>query len=752
MKCQSHNIAHFFILLFLVIVFPCDAQEQYWSFKFPNQSSLKNAELDLSYLNEDVAGQHGFIKRSRDGNHFVRGDGEAIRFWGVTPRREFVEMPMDSLRVMARFYAKMGINMVRIHAQISPKEKDSQITDVDRKEVDGIWKVVAAFKDEGIYLTISPYWPSEYYLRHISEEWGLDGNSSEEHIWNLLYFNEKLKSGYKSWIQTLYTETNPYTNIPLKDEPAVAIIQIQNEDGMLWWTVDQIKPAQKHILEKQFSRFISNKYGSCEEALQSWSGETVDGDQPYTAFVKLYPMWELTQDQEGGKAIRVKDQIEFLATLQYNFNKEITDYYRNELGCKQLINPNNWFPASITRLNDLERWTYSCAEVMAVNRYFSPDHVGENAGWRIDPGHYYVGKSVLHNPVELISNIKQPDGYPFIISEGGWNLPSQYLAEAPFLTAAYQSLTGVDGLFWYATTSTQFERNPYYSTMSLENGQISLRRWTISIPQLLGLFPANAMIFRRGYVQEGESVVREETNLKALFECRKPMITERSGFDPNRSHTKKLQDNSEGMTINPLAFAVGPIQIDLDGTPGHYQIHPDIDQYIDMDNQIVTSITEELQWDYGKGIVTLNTDRAQGVCGFNIGRIDLKDASIECDNKFSSIQIVAMDDLKLSESRKILIQIGTQAKPTGWQEEPIEFESNEKKVQGFRILDIGKMPWQIESAKININLRNSHLNKAISLDEGLAKLKTIQLKKSGDAIAFTVPTNSMYVIVSHDRR
>ncbi len=36
-------------------------------------------------------------------------------------------------------------------------------------------------------------------------------------------------------MKALCTRTNPYTGIKLADEPAVAVIQLQNEDSLLWW-------------------------------------------------------------------------------------------------------------------------------------------------------------------------------------------------------------------------------------------------------------------------------------------------------------------------------------------------------------------------------------------------------------------------------------------------------------------------------------------------------------------------------------
>jgi hypothetical protein len=100
---------------------------------------------------------------------FVRGDGQPIRFWAVNTdlaRREPADpAPVgpggEDLAHHARFLAKRGVNMVRLHRQISPDleaQPDAALTDINPAERDAIWRTVAAMRREGIYTTLSPYW------------------------------------------------------------------------------------------------------------------------------------------------------------------------------------------------------------------------------------------------------------------------------------------------------------------------------------------------------------------------------------------------------------------------------------------------------------------------------------------------------------------------------------------------------------------------------------------------------------------
>ena len=54
-------------------------------------------------------------------------------------------------------------------------------------------------------------------------------------------------------------------------------------------------------------------------------------------------IWDLTQRRHGRQGPSAwRDETEFLARTQYDFYKNMADYLRTTLGCKQLINASNW--------------------------------------------------------------------------------------------------------------------------------------------------------------------------------------------------------------------------------------------------------------------------------------------------------------------------------------------------------------------------------------------------------------------------
>jgi hypothetical protein len=75
------------------------------------------------------------------------------------------------------------------------------------------------------------------------------------------------------------TEKNPCTGIPLAQDPALAIVEIQNEDSLLFWTSQAIKGSAKQELRRQFGEFLRKKYDSLAKAAAAWNGAAPSPDQ-----------------------------------------------------------------------------------------------------------------------------------------------------------------------------------------------------------------------------------------------------------------------------------------------------------------------------------------------------------------------------------------------------------------------------------------------------------------------------------------
>lgn len=729
-----------------------------WAFP-RTQDSFAESPIDLRRLNEAGAGEHGFIRLSKDGNHVVRGDGQPIRFWSGSdyawriPFKDgnLVVSPTERERVAhdARWQAKRGINMVRFHGHLPPKQArggpPTAREDINEEDLHGAWYMVAAFKKEGVYSTLSPYWGS-HTDNQASWNLGFEGGN----LTGLVFFYEPVQEMYKRWLKRLYTEPNPYTGIALKDDPAVAIIQLQNEDSLLFYTESQIKGRPREQLLRMFGDFLKKKNGSLQKALarytqydSAWDLRGEDSVEKGTA--GLLQMWFHSRDAKDRAGRwdektrnRLNDQLEFYTQLMRAFNENMARYLREELGCKQLINAGNWKTVDSVLCDDAERYSYTVNEVIGKNAYYSSLHAGINTGWQILEQQVYANWSALKRPYFWPMNIKQPAGHPVMIFESLWVPPNLYQAEAPLVVAGQLSLTGVDSFYWFASGGDEWARFD--------------GKWSYDNPMQMGLFPATALAFRKGYITEAEEpVVYEERSLEDIWQQKVPLIAESAVYDPNRDQGEMPVESSVQTTVDPLAFCVGKVQVRYGGSAANNRVSPKLAGLIDKENKILTSVTGQIRTDYGKGIYAVNAPKCQGAAGFlaEEREIKLADVTIRSRNAYGSVVVVPLDDRPLAESRKVLVQAGTVARPSGWIVRERSVEAGGKLHDGFQIIRKGGEPVLVANTDAEVAIANASLRSATALDVNGVPIKLeVAVERRGGRLQVTLPPNALYTILS----
>jgi hypothetical protein len=652
----------------------------------PPMDSFTKSPIDLRYLNETVAGQSGFL--CKDGTQFVLGDGSPVRFWAVNIGINNILQDHDAIDYMARKLAKLGVNMVRFHSPLF--EGSGDVLKLNPRYLDALHYTVAAMKRQGIYTKLSFYFP--VWLK-VDEAFGLDGYDGFENRqpFGLLYFNGRMQEIYKSWAKELLTTVNPYTQLELARDPTVGIVEIINEDSFFFWTFNKKKvpAAQWRQLEEQFSTWAITRYGSVDRALDAWDGEDLPDDSARDGHLSLYEAPHMTGkmfDSAGkGKRNRIGDQVQFLAGLQHGFYSEMSRYFKEDLGYGGLVSASNWVTADARLLGAIERWTYTAGDVIDRHGYFEPKHEGDGAAWSVRAGHTFTSRPGVQNPERLPLQFQQVEGYPQIISELSWSNPNRFRADATFLCSAYGSLQGIDGLFLFALDS-DFVRDS------------SMFKFAISSPVISATFPAASLQYRRGDVVEAEPVVVQSLDLRDLFAMKGTASATADALDEFRKKDIPAGGMASGpiSSFDPLTYFVGPFVQNYSARPDQSK-QVDVSSFIDRAAKMIRSRTGELVWDFGKGVARINTSRSQGAAGFlsAAGRIELGDVVIQSGNEYASIMVISLDDLPLSESKRILVQAMTEEKPSGF------------KTEGDRIIDLGSFPFIVRDIDATITLKNT---------------------------------------------
>ena len=309
--------------------------------------------------------------------------------------------------------------------------------------------------------------------------------------------------------------------------------------------------------------------------------------------------------------------------------------------------------------------------------------------------------------------------------------PNLYQAESAFLTAAYQSLTGVDAYYWFCTSDIGFGR--------------PIGKWQISTAMQMGQFPAAALMFRKGYVAKGSPVVTERRALNDVFAMDNPLIAEDTSFDPNRDTGmgNKLSNMKAG--VDPAAFVIGPVEV-IYQEKGEKSDVTDLGQYIDKASGTITSVTGELALNHKQGWCSLNAPKAQGACGFlnKKGTIALDDVTINAKNDYASILVVSLDDKPLAKSKSVLVQVGTDVRPYGFKAAPHTHKDKNGSYPGYKITALGSVPWNITKTNASITLKNSALKKATALNANLEPVKELS-PKTGGSFQLDLPEDALYI-------
>lgn len=719
-----------------------EPQDGRWNFNPGRDTFSPQALLDLSTLNSPIVSPQHKICLTKDRSGFTLGSGEEIRFWAVNVQAGRV--PKDEIDEQIRFLAKRGVNMVRLHTFLNPKNPKAQLEQADLKEIDQIHQYIPAMRKHGVYLTLSPYWAIHFKQKHRNPDWEIPRNPQANDFSHLLFFDPILQGAYKQWLKTLFNTKNPYTGTALKDEPALAIFQIQNEDSLLFWNFKSLQGADLDVLRGQYGRWLERRHGSLAAVKKHWGGakplgSRVPDDWPHGLVSFIDPWHSLQKGSAQGAENRIQDQLLFLTETMQQFNQSIVDYIRHDLGADVLINPGNWKTASAELLDDLERYSYSVGDVQGVNRYVSQIHRGKYANWALIKGQQYIDGSVLLDPLALPALIKQPVAAPFIISETGWISPISFQAEGPFLSSVYQSLNGVDATYWFTAKQSQW-RQP-----SSSNGYLpSLGKWVVQTPMILGQFPAAAYSFRKGLVAKAEPIVRDFRPVKSMIQRVPPAIFERQGFDPNRDENWLEHKYNQ----NALAFLQGPVTVEY-SKPKKSDKSSLMEVKKEFDRGKIHSVTKQILWDTYNGIVVLDTPLSQGSCGLYFGsQIFTQNISMLINNPYACIWFVSLDGKSLSESQNIFVQMGTRQFSTGWKTRPSVWEKKNKRYLGREIVEFGKAPWQIEHLDAEATIDNPLVSEMILLDGNGVETKRKDLTKTDSGRTYLrLPKSTIYAIL-----
>ncbi len=696
-----------------------------WLVFDPAPDTFAECPMDLRSLNEKFAGEHGFID-SRQGQFIHSRTGEPVRFWAVNGPPH--DLKGDRLRQCARMLAKRGVNLVRVHGGYFDEKGE-----VKPDKVGHAMEIVEAMKHEGIYTLFSIYFPLWFQPR--SDSAFLQGYDGKKHPFAALFFNPAFQAQYRKWWTALLTSPNRATGKTLLEEPAVAALEIQNEDSLFFWTFseDNLPDLQLRILEAMFAEWLVKRYGSLTAALAQWKQLQLKRDAPEEGRMGFRPIWNMLKD----KTPRDQDTARFLLEIQTRFYAETYSFLR-KLGFKGRITASNWTTASPEFFGPLEKLSYTTGDFIDRHGYFGCNHKGDSAAWSVRNGHTYSDRSALRfeseepgKPRLFVHPVMdiQYDDKPSMISETTWNRPNRFRSEAPLYYAAYGALQESDGIVHFALDGSDWLVKPGFW----------MQPWTLMSPAMMGQFPAAVLVYRRGYLAAGEVLARIQLNKEELLYLEGTPLPQEAALDELR--LKDLPVGTEvkpGGRIDPLLCYAGRAEVQFVSSRRRVDLG-DLRPFIDHEAQVVTSNTRELRLDYGRGVLTIDSRRAQGVSGSlkSIGPAETKDLFITSEMELGHIIAVSMDGRPLNTSARILLQVMSEEKPSGF--------LTETAGEGVkRITSIGTDPWLMKEMQGTVRFKRPDASR---LSVTALDLNGYPAKELGTAERIQLRPDTLYYLV-----
>jgi hypothetical protein len=253
----------------MLIVFSSAVAQDFVPFVIP---ARPNPDSLIAYPSSEP------IKASSDrlitkGGHFLRGK-DRVRLWGVNlsfganfPTHE------DAPYIAARL-AAAGVNAIRCHHMDTARwprglwnAKDGRT--IKPQALERLDYFIDQLARRGIYVNINLH-----VGRAHSQYLDLPKtNRQYDKMSNI--FTPALIDAQKKFARELLTHVNKYRKVRYADDPAVAIVEITNENSLFMWGSEQtlrtLPPYYANILQSKFNTWLRKRHGSDGKLRNIWS-------------------------------------------------------------------------------------------------------------------------------------------------------------------------------------------------------------------------------------------------------------------------------------------------------------------------------------------------------------------------------------------------------------------------------------------------------------------------------------------------
>jgi hypothetical protein len=641
--------------------------------------------IDLSFLNEKSAGAAGFVTVQE--GHFADGNGQRIKFFGDNLTFSACFPEKETATRIAASLAKKGMNVIRFHHMDNRSTPDG-IWDESREhfdpdQLDKMDWLIYQLKSNGIYSNLN---------LHVSFTYpGVDYDMTQFNYGKTIdNFYRPYIEMQKDYARNLLTHRNPYTGTTYLEEPAVAFIELNNENSLLTNVrlLPQLNKAHRKALLEQW---------------KAWLGTRGKG----VGNLDLFKIIEGYNDQS---TLEQKDLMwSFLVDTEMAYANEMISYVRDELGAQSLIADTQ---ASYSGVAGVYREA-SYSDYIDMHAYWEhprfPGIPWSRTDWLIRNSSMVTDKNA--GTLKRFAQYRVT-GMPLTISEYDHPAPNFFCAEMYPMLNAVAAFQDWDGIY-------HFDYNGPYDA-----GRINGFFTSAGHPLKQIFIPVGAVMFRMETINAGENKVQlylpKNTVIQQLVESEQEMRLRATSMDQIWTHAGA----PEALTL------MRPTEVNLTGE------ELKLSEPVNEPEGPWTSETGELTWDNLDSLTsvfTVNATAVKAAVGYIGGRdIELGNVAISMDSteyNWATITLTSLDGEPLETAGKILLVAAGRVENTGmgWNEDKTSVGA-----------DWGIKPSRAEGIPAYITLSEVERFKVFALDTLGNKGQEIRVKRTKQQNTFVI--------------
>ncbi len=347
----------------------------WFEFDMPGLAAAAGTPVDMSGMNAEPAGKHGFV-RIEDG-HFVDGRGRRLRLFGTNVTGDSCFPEPDESRRLAVRLRQLGFNCLRLHFMDfswGGETRESLWANPETGALDEaesmrkLDRLVAECAANGIYINLNlhvgrvypgtPQMPGDRTFRF--------GKSVDRWYEPFIVMQE-------TFARAMLDRTNTVTGVRWADDPAVCCIEINNENTMIR---DQRAVYRKlgepfaSAFANLWTEWLRRKYRSTE-ALRAawgrdvqplgeemltpdgWSVENAQGSE--STLTKEADVWRWVATKSGQSSWNLQMQFKSLrlAPRRYTLTCRARSRTSNVVGQTLMLDRDPWTTVGLRARHDL---------------------------------------------------------------------------------------------------------------------------------------------------------------------------------------------------------------------------------------------------------------------------------------------------------------------------------------------------------------------------------------------------------------